>query len=157
VTSPQSWRAASSEWRERPEEFNAHIVEEFRRNRGSVGGHLVGIPLLLLTSTGRRTGQPRTTPLIYLPDGDRFIVFATNAGRPTHPHWYHNLVAEPRASVDLGYRDGVAVRAEIVRGQQRDALYARQAQLVASYQTYPRLTDREIPVVALCPAVGRHV
>jgi deazaflavin-dependent oxidoreductase (nitroreductase family) len=151
MTPSQLWDFASGEWRERPEEFNARIVDEFRRNSGVVGGHLVGIPVLLLTSTGRRTGQPRTTPLIYLTDGDRFIVFATNGGRPIHPHWYHNLLAEPYASVDLGYRDPITVRAEVLHGRQRDLLYDRQAQLVASYQTYPRLTDRKIPVVALDP------
>jgi deazaflavin-dependent oxidoreductase (nitroreductase family) len=151
VTDPQSWQVASNEWQEHPEEFNARIVDEFRRNGGSVGGHLAGVPVLLLTSTGRRTSRPRTIPLIYLPDGDRFIVFATNAGRPTHPHWYYNLVAEPRASVAVGDHDPIAVRARIMHGQQRDLLYARQAQLVDSYQAYPRMTDREIPVVALCP------
>jgi deazaflavin-dependent oxidoreductase (nitroreductase family) len=149
MSSSQPWDSASGEWRERPEAYNARIVEEFRRNGGVVGGHLAGIPLLLLTSNGRRTGRARTTPLIYLPDGDRFIVFATNGGRPVHPHWYHNLLAEPRASVDLGHRDPVTVRAEVLHGRQRDLLYERQARLVASYRSYPRMTDRAIPVVAL--------
>jgi deazaflavin-dependent oxidoreductase (nitroreductase family) len=151
VTDRQSWHLASSQWHERPEEFNARIVDEFRRNGGSVGGHLAGVPVLLLTSTGRHTSRPRTTPLIYLPDGDRFIVFATNAGRGTHPHWYYNLLAEPRASVAVGDRGSIAVHARIMHGRQRDLLYARQAQLVVSYQAYPRMTDRQIPVVALCP------
>jgi deazaflavin-dependent oxidoreductase (nitroreductase family) len=83
-------------------DWNKQIIEEFRRNGGKVGGSFEGAPLLLLTTTGARSGMARTTPVMYLPDGDRMIVFASKAGASTNPDWYHNLVVHPKATVEVG-------------------------------------------------------
>ena len=83
-------------------DWNRQIIEEFRSNGGKVGGSFAGAPLLLLTTTGARSGIARTTPVMYLPDGERLIIFASKAGASTNPDWYHNLVAHPEATVEVG-------------------------------------------------------
>ena len=75
--------------------YNERIIEEFRANQGAVGGPFAGAPMLLLATTGAKSGRPRTNPLVYLPDGDRFVIFASKGGAPKNPDWYHNLVAHP--------------------------------------------------------------
>src|SRR5579884_4385144 len=91
------------EWRRMEKnERNRLIIEEFRAHEGKVGGQFVGAPLILLTSKGARSGEPRTTPLRYLPDKDRLIVFAANAGAATNPAWYYNLLAHPTVTVEIG-------------------------------------------------------
>ena len=82
-------------------DWNRKIIEEFRANKGKVGGQFEGAPVLLLTSTGAKTGRSHTTPVMYLQDGDRLIVFASKAGAPNKSSWYHNLVANPKASVEV--------------------------------------------------------
>ncbi len=96
-------------------DFNRAIIAEFRSNGGRVGGPFEGAPLLLLTSTGAKSGAQRTTPVVYLPDGERMVIFASKAGAPTHPGWYHNLLAHPAASVEVG-TETVAVQASEVTG-----------------------------------------
>lgn len=134
-------------------DWNAHIIEEFRTNGGKVGGQFDGAPLLLLHTVGAKSGQPRVNPMMYLPDGDRYVVFASYAGNPKNPAWYHNLRANPDVTVELpGPGGGVETfpaRAVNVEGAERDALYARQAELYPGFAEYQDKTDRTIPVVAL--------
>lgn len=133
-------------------EWNDKIIEEFRGNAGTVGGPFEGTPLILLTTTGARTGAARTNPVACLRDGDRTLVFASYAGAPRHPDWYHNLLANPTVTVEAG--DGTAIEtftatAVPLSGEERDRMYARQAELAPVFADYQARTSRVIPVVAL--------
>ena len=129
-------------------DWNKPIIEEFRANKGKVGGMFEGAPMLLLTTTGARSGQRSTTPLVYLSDRDRLIIFASNAGAPTNPDWYHNLLAHPQATIEVG-TETFDVTAIVITGEERDQLYARQATLFPGYADYEAKTTRRIPVIAL--------
>jgi deazaflavin-dependent oxidoreductase (nitroreductase family) len=129
-------------------DWNQKIIEEFRSSGGKVGGQFAGAPLLLLTTTGAKSGQKRTTPIMYLPEGDRMAVFASKAGAPTNPDWYHNLVAHPRASVEVG-TETFEVEAEVADREERDRLYAIQAERYPGFAEYEAKTTRVIPVVIL--------
>jgi deazaflavin-dependent oxidoreductase (nitroreductase family) len=129
-------------------DFNAAIVEEFRASGGKVGGQFEGAPLLLLTSTGAKSGEARTTPVMYLPDGERMAIFASKAGAPTNPAWYHNLLANPSATVEVG-AETVEVQAIVAAGEERERLYNRQAELYPQFTDYAQKTTRQIPVVVL--------
>ena len=131
-------------------DFNAQVIDEFRANHGRVGGHFEGAPLLLLHSTGARSGQKRVNPMMFLRDGDRYLVFASKAGAPDNPDWYHNLKAHPEATIEVG-DDVIEVRAEELPRAERDQKYAEQAALFPGFADYERKTDRVIPVVALTP------
>jgi deazaflavin-dependent oxidoreductase (nitroreductase family) len=131
-------------------EFNRAIIEEFRANGGKVGGSFEGAPVLLLTSTGAKSGQRRTTPLMYMPDGERMVIFASKGGAPTNPAWYHNLRANPSATVEVGTHT-VDVDAAVTSGEERERLFKRQAELYPQFAEYAEKTTREIPVVALTP------
>jgi deazaflavin-dependent oxidoreductase (nitroreductase family) len=131
-----------------PNDWNSQLIAEFRANQGRVGGQFDGAPLLLLTTTGRRTGQRRTSPMMYLPDGERWLVFATKAGADTDPAWYLNLVADPAVTVEVGADTFDAV-ATPVQGAERDRHYAEQASRYPGFAEYESKTDRVIPVVAL--------
>ena len=129
------------------QDFNTAVIEEFRSNHGRVVA-FGDTPVVLLTTTGAKTGTKRLNPLAALVEGDRLYVFASKAGAPTHPDWYHNLVANPEVSVELGDErfDAVAVP---VTGPERDRLYAAQAALVPTFADYEKKSDRLIPVVEL--------
>jgi deazaflavin-dependent oxidoreductase (nitroreductase family) len=131
------------------------IIAEFRANGGRVGGMFEGADLVLLTTVGARSGARRTTPLGCAYDGDRVLVFASNAGADRHPAWYHNLLAHSRVEVETGDGDGgvrvLTARAEPLTGGERDRAYARQARRVPAYGDYQRRTGRVIPVIALHP------
>ena len=129
-------------------EWNRAIIDEFRANNGKVGGPFAGAPLLLLHTTGAKSGKQRTSPVMYLADGDRLLVFASKAGAPTDPDWYHNLVANPKATVDVG-DENFEVKATVITGEERDRLYAKQAKLYPGFAEYEEKTTRTIPVVAL--------
>jgi len=129
-------------------DWNSKIIAEFHANGGKVGGPFEGASLLLLTTTGAKSGQLRTTPLVYMPDGDRLIIFASKAGAPTNPDWYHNLVAHPQATIEVG-TETLAVTAVVITGEERDQLYARQAQKNPGFAEYQTKTTRRIPVIAL--------
>jgi deazaflavin-dependent oxidoreductase (nitroreductase family) len=129
-------------------DYNAQVIAEFRENHGKVGGSFEGAPLLLLHSTGAKSGQERVTPMMYLPDGERFLVFASKGGAPTNPDWYHNLKAHPDATIEVG-DETVAVRAEELPRAERDEKYAEQAALYPGFADYEKKTDRVIPVLAL--------
>jgi deazaflavin-dependent oxidoreductase (nitroreductase family) len=128
--------------------FNDRIIEEFRANSGVVGGPFAGAPMLLLATTGAKSGAHRTNPLVYLPDGDRYIIFASKGGAPNNPDWYHNLVAHPETTVEIG-TETIPVTAVVVTGEERDRLYAAQAALRPAFADYEAKTTRKIPVVAL--------
>jgi deazaflavin-dependent oxidoreductase (nitroreductase family) len=131
-----------------PNNFNEQVISEFRANHGKVGGPFEGAPLLLLHTTGARSGQPRVSPVMYRPDGNRYVVFASKAGADTNPGWYHNLMTDPRAQIEVGDQT-LDVEATEVRGADREDLYARQASVYPAFAGYQRKTTRVIPVVAL--------
>lgn len=129
-------------------DFNAKIIEEFRANHGKVGGGFDGAPMVLITTTGAKSGKERINPLVYLADGDRVVIFASKAGAPTSPDWYHNLVANPRVGVEIG-DEKFSAEASEVNGEERDRLYAKQASIMPGFAEYQAKTDRVIPVVVL--------
>ena len=129
-------------------DFNAKIIEEFRAHGGKVGGPFEGAPMVLLTTVGAKSGTQRTTPLVYLPDGDRVVVFASMAGAPTNPAWYHNLVANPSVIIEVGDQRSEAT-ATVLTGEERDRLYAEQASRMPAFADYQAKAGRVIPVVAL--------
>lgn len=129
-------------------DFNASVIAEFRAHGGRVGGPFEGAPLLLLTSTGAKSGEERTTPVMYLPDGERMVIFASKAGAPTNPAWYHNLMANPTATVEVG-TESFQATARVATGEERAELYNRQAELRPQFADYAEKTTREIPVVVL--------
>lgn len=126
--------------------FNEGVVEGFRANSGVVPGRWAKQPLLLLTTIGARSGQPRTTPLMYSTDGDRYVVIASKGGEPTHPDWYRNLVANPDVTLEVG-GETFPARAEVAEGAERRRLFDQQAALMPFFAEYERKTPREIPVV----------
>ena len=129
-------------------DWNTKIIEEFRGNDGNVGGQFEGAPILLLHKTGAKTNQTRVNPMMYLAEGDQVFVFASKAGAPTNPDWYHNLVANPAALVEVG-TDRFAVTARVLSGAERDELYERQSALYPGFAEYQAKTSRTIPVIAL--------
>ncbi len=129
-------------------DWNSRIIEEFRANGGKVGGPFEGGTLLLLTTTGAKSGQHRTTPLAYLADGDRLMIFASKAGAPTNPDWYYNLMAHPEATVEVG-TETFNVTATVITGDERDRIYNEQVQRSPGFGDYEKKTTRKIPVVAL--------
>lgn len=131
-----------------PKEFNERIINEFRENKGVVGAPFEGAPLLLLTTTGSKTGMLRTTPLVYLADGDRYVIIASKGGAPENPSWYNNIVAGGEVSIEVG-TEKFEVQPEIIEGKERDELYARQEVLMPGFKDYRLNTSRIIPVIAL--------
>ncbi len=129
-------------------DWNRKIIEEFRTNGGKVGGIWEGRPLLLLTTTGAKSGQPRTHPMMYLREGNRLLVFASKGGAPTNPAWYHNLLAHPEVTVEVGNEKFNAL-AQPVTGEERDKIYARWAQMYPQFGEYQQKTTRKIPVIGL--------
>jgi deazaflavin-dependent oxidoreductase (nitroreductase family) len=123
----------------------------YRWSGGRIGGHLAGMPVLLLTTRGRRSGRPHTTTLTYLPDGRAFVVIASNGGAPRHPDWFLNLRAHPEAQVEVGARR-LSVQAREAEGPERDRLWALVVQRYGGYAVYQRRTRRRIPVVVLTAA-----
>lgn len=129
-------------------EFNKRITDEFRANAGKVGGMFEGHPVLLLTTTGAKSGRRFTLPLVYLPDGERMVIFASKAGAPTNPDWYHNLVANPVVTVEAG-PEAFEANALVITGDERDQLYAEQVKRMPQFGEYEKKTTRLIPVIAL--------
>lgn len=130
-------------------DFNQRIIEEFRAHHGRLSGPFEGARMLLLTTTGARTGTRHTTPVGYLPDGgDRVLVIASAGGSPRHPDWYRNLLAHPRVTVESGVFTYEA-EAVVLRGGERDAAFARAVEAEPGWAQYQQKTDRVIPVVAL--------
>jgi deazaflavin-dependent oxidoreductase (nitroreductase family) len=129
-------------------DWNAAIIDEFRANGGKVGGQFEGAAMLLLHTTGARTGQERVNPLVYTTDGDDLVVVASKGGAPTNPDWFHNLVANPDVTVEVG-TDTMPVRARVADGAERERLWSRQVEVMPGFAEYQAKTSRTIPVVVL--------
>lgn len=132
------------------DDFNRRNIEEFRANHGRLGGQFEGAPVLLLHSKGARSGKERVSPMMYLADGDRYLVFASAGGADSNPAWYWNLVAHPDADIEVG-DDHIDVHAVELHGAERDSKYAIQAERYPGFAEYERKTKRTIPVLALVP------
>ena len=132
-------------------EFNRGIIEEFRANGGVVGGPFEGAPMILVTMTGAKSGRRLTSPLVYSTDGDDVVIIASKAGAPSHPNWYHNLVANPTVTVEVG-TDTWEATAELAEGDERKRLYDAQAAQMPQFAEYEKSAaeaGREIPVFRL--------
>ncbi|MFT4201006.1 nitroreductase/quinone reductase family protein [Gordonia sp. (in: high G+C Gram-positive bacteria)] len=139
-------------------DFNAQVVDEFRANNGKVGGPFEGAPMVLLHHVGRKSGTPRVTPLMYMADDadpDVVYLFASMAGAPTNPAWYHNLLAAGTAEIERG-DERYAVDVDEVTGADRDRIYAEQASRYPGFAEYEQKTRgvRTIPVLALRRSTG---
>jgi deazaflavin-dependent oxidoreductase (nitroreductase family) len=132
------------------EDFNQQIIDEFHANEGRVGGMFERMPLLLLHHTGAKTGASRVNPLAYMDDDGRYVIFASKGGAPTNPDWYHNLMTNPLATVEVG-TDTVSVRAAESVGEERDRLFRAQAERAPQFAEYATKTERVIPVIVLTP------
>jgi deazaflavin-dependent oxidoreductase (nitroreductase family) len=130
------------------DQFNQRTIAEFRAGHGRVGGNFAGAPVLLLHTVGARSGQSRVNPVMYLADGDRYLVFASKAGSDRNPDWYWNLRANPDVTVELG-DDTIAVRATELTGTERDEKYRLQSERYPGFAAYQQKTSRTIPVIAL--------
>lgn len=131
--------------------WNDAIIDEFRANGGRVGGNFEGAPLLLLHSTGAKTGIERVNPMMYQAVGSDYAVFASKAGMPTNPDWFHNLVAHPDAAIEVG-TETIRVTARVAEGDEREKIWSKQKAAYPGFADYEQKTTRQIPVVILTPA-----
>ena len=129
-------------------QFNRNLIDEFRANGGNVTGMFERSPLVILTTTGAKSGEPRTFPVVYTRDGDRLIVVASKGGSDQNPAWYHNMVANPTVTVELP-DETYQARAVVVEGDERDRLYRAHADRMPNFDEYQAKTSRRIPVIAL--------
>jgi deazaflavin-dependent oxidoreductase (nitroreductase family) len=129
-------------------DYNRQIIEEFRANEGRVGGPFEGATLLLLTHKGAKTGTARTNPLAYIEEDGRYFVFGSKGGASTNPDWYHNLRANPNATIEIG-TEKFDVTAEVLTGEVRDRVWARTVRERPAFGEYEKRTSRRIPVIAL--------
>jgi deazaflavin-dependent oxidoreductase (nitroreductase family) len=130
------------------QEINRHLIEEFRATRHDAEGPYKGRPLLLLTTRGARSGLSRTTPMMYIPDGDCLLVIASNIGAPAHPHWYRNLAAHPDVTVEVG-AETFSATAQVTEGLERERLWAMVVEQYPFFAEHQAKTDRQIPVIVL--------
>lgn len=133
------------------DDWNQQVIAEFRENDGKVGGPFEGSPMVLLHHFGAKTGTERVTPLMAQVEGDRTFIFASKAGAPDNPDWYHNLKANPDVSMEVGGRSDVAVRAVELDGDERTRVWDRQKVEWPQFADYEAKTDRTIPVIELVP------
>lgn len=129
-------------------DYNRRLIEQFRADRSSNGDAFKGRPLLLLTTTGARSGQRRTTPMMYVRDWERLLVIASNAGAPKHPDWYYNLLAHPHVTVEVG-RDTYDATAIVTEGAERQRLWERIVEQYPFFADHQAKVTRQIPVIAL--------
>ncbi|MEZ4504199.1 MAG: nitroreductase family deazaflavin-dependent oxidoreductase [Dehalococcoidia bacterium] len=128
---------------------NRRVIEEFRANDGRVGGPFQGATLLLLHTTGARSGAERVNPLMYQPlEGGSWAVFASKGGAPDHPDWYRNVRAHPEVTIEVGTTT-LEVAARVAEGEERDRIWSTQKQTRPQFADYEARTDREIPVIVL--------
>jgi deazaflavin-dependent oxidoreductase (nitroreductase family) len=130
--------------------WNDAVIEEFRNNEGKVGGNFEGAPILLLHTTGAKSGKERVNPMVYRRDGDNYVVFASKAGAPTNPDWFHNLVAHPDVIAEIG-TETVALHARVAAADERQRLWDAQKKDMPGFADYEQKTTRQIPVVVLEP------
>ena len=128
--------------------WNDGVIEEFRANSGKVGGYFAGKTLLLLHTTGAKSGQERINPVAYVTDGDRLVIVASKGGAPTNPDWYHNILAHPLVTVEAG-TEKFQARAEIAPEPERTRLYAKMVAMMPVFAEYLQKTNRVIPVITL--------
>ncbi|MGK2958725.1 MAG: nitroreductase family deazaflavin-dependent oxidoreductase [Acidimicrobiales bacterium] len=128
--------------------WNQKVIEEFRANSGKCGGPFEGAPMLLLHTTGTKTGIERINPLVYLPDNDNFVVFASFGGAPQNPAWFNNLVAQPKVTIEHG-TETIDVKASITAGEERARFWNAQKAAMPQFAEYEANTTREIPVIVL--------
>jgi len=129
--------------------FNRNLIDHFRANAGEIKeGIFKGAPILLLTTKGARSGVTYTTPLVYTRDGDRLVIIASKGGAPTNPAWYHNLVANPTVTIEVG-PEKYEANALVARDGERDRLFDAQAAVMPNFAEYQKNTTRRIPVVVL--------
>jgi deazaflavin-dependent oxidoreductase (nitroreductase family) len=133
-----------------PNDWNKAIIEEFRANDGRVGGHFEGKPLLLLHTTGAKSGEERVNPVAYTQDGDKLVVIASKGGAPSHPDWYHNIVAHPQVTVEVG-TEKIEATASVAQEPERRRLYDKMIQVMPGFAEYEKKTTRSIPVIVLTP------
>lgn len=130
--------------------WNQQVMDEFHANTGKLSGQFDGMDVLILTTTGAKSGQTRWNPLVYTKDGGRYVIVASKGGAPASPDWYYNLRAYPSVSIEVG-AENVSVEASVVTGDERDRLYAQHAERMPQFLDYAKATARRIPVVALTP------
>jgi len=136
------------------EDWNRNVIEEFRSNEGKVAGAFQGLPILLLHHKGAKSGVERVNPLAYQKlDGDSLAIFASKGGAPTNPDWYHNLRANPKATVEVG-TDTFPVTARVAEGEERTRIWEKQKKDFSGFADYERNTSRQIPVVILEHVAG---
>ena len=128
--------------------FGAEHVRVYRETAGERGYRWRGTTILLLTTEGRSSGEPRTTPLIHRADGERWVVVASKGGAPEHPSWYENLLADPEATIEVK-GDEIPVRASTAEGEERARLWSLMTEVWPAYDEYQAKTEREIPIVVL--------
>ncbi|MFE9186760.1 nitroreductase family deazaflavin-dependent oxidoreductase [Micromonospora haikouensis] len=131
-------------------DWNEKVIAEFRANGGRVGGQFAGAPLLLLHTVGARSGQARVNPMMYQEVDGGYAVFASKAGAPTNPDWYHNVLAHPRVRAEIG-TETVELVARVAAGEERERIWSAQKAAYPGFADYERKTDRRIPVVVLEP------
>lgn len=131
-------------------DFNEKVIEEFRENEGKVGGYFEGANLLLLHTTGAKSGLERVNPLMYLPDDDRYIIIASKAGAPTNPDWYYNILANPEVTIEVG-TEKLQAQATVADEPERSELYEKMVAVAPGFDEYREKTDRTIPVIILTP------
>ncbi|MEA2649208.1 MAG: hypothetical protein QOG61_1643 [Candidatus Binataceae bacterium] len=129
-------------------QFNEGVIKDFRDNGGKVGGQMENIPLLLVTMKGAKSGRTITLPLAYSKDGNRFVVIASYAGAPHNPSWYHNLVAHPDVTIELG-GEKFPAKASVAQSAERDRLFKQQADQLPIFNEYQQKTTRRIPVIVI--------
>ncbi|MFP4511721.1 MAG: nitroreductase family deazaflavin-dependent oxidoreductase [Acidimicrobiales bacterium] len=130
-------------------DWNAKVIAEFRENGGKVGGPFEGAPMVLVHHRGAKTGTERINPLMCQVEGDRIYIFASKAGAPDNPDWYHNLLANPETTIEIGDETDVAVRVTELTGAERDRVWEKQKADFPQFAEYEQNTDRTIPVLAL--------
>ena len=132
-------------------DWNKTLIAKFRANGGKVDGQFAGRDLLLLTTTGAKSGQKRTNPVAFTRDGDRFLIIASKGGGPTNPDWFHNLVAHPEVTIEVG-NETLQARATVPAEPERTRLYNQMASILPGFAEYQRNTTRKIPLVILQPS-----
>jgi deazaflavin-dependent oxidoreductase (nitroreductase family) len=130
-------------------DINIDVIQQFRTNGGTIhSGMFKDARLLLLTTTGAKSGKQRINPLVFTRDGENYVIIASKGGSPMHPDWYHNLLANPDVTLEIG-TERFAAQARVAEGEERERLYAAQAALMPGFAEYQRNTSRQIPVVVL--------
>ena len=129
-------------------DFNQKVIEDFRANAGKVGGQFAGAPMVLLTTKGAKSGKTYVNPLVYTRDRNNYVIIASFAGGPKNPAWYHNLVANPVVTLEIG-AERFQAKASIASGAERERLFNQQAALMPVFNDYRKKTARQIPVVVL--------